>query len=622
MRYVCLLAVIILMLSAPLLSAQDGAAIYKERCASCHDMPEGRTPALSAIKAMSGTNIYLALTSGAMKTQAQGLSTPQIFSLLGYIAPTGGSGGANAPVLTRTCKTEAPFGPAVFKAAMAAPRWNGWSTSTTNSRFQDAKSAGLTASNVPALKLKWAFNLGDVTMARSQPTIVGGRAFIASLTGAVYSLDAATGCTHWGFKAAAGIRSGVTVGAANGTPAVYFGDMGATVYALNAETGELIWKIQPVDHFATMITAAPQVHNGVVYQAFSSFEEALGPDPSFQCCTFRGSVVALDAATGKKIWQTFTIPEPAKPTRKTSTGLQQHGPSGAGIWSTPTIDEKLGVLYVATGDNYSDPPTKTSDAVLAMDLKTGNLLWSQQMTENDAFNNGCITPELTNCPEAKGPDFDFGQPPILVQLSGANRVLVIAQKSGMVHALDPDEKGAILWQTRAAKGGYLGGSQWGSASDGQKVYVATSDLGLGGVPDAAVPGGFRIVADPKAGGGLHAFDLKTGKTVWDAKPSPCAATQTICSPAQSAAVTAIPGVVFSGSVDGHLRAYSTATGTVLWDVDTAREFETVNGKPARGGSMDVAGPAVVNGMLYVNSGYGQWGGMPGNVLLVFSVDGK
>jgi polyvinyl alcohol dehydrogenase (cytochrome) len=412
------------------------------------------------------------------------------------------------------------------------------------------------------------------------------------------------------------------VGEVNGTPVVYFGDMSATVFAVNAETGDLIWKIRPVDHFATMITAAPQIHNGVVYQTFSSFEEALGPDPSFQCCTFRGSVVALDAATGKKIWQTFTIPEAAKPTRKTAAGTQQFGPSGAGIWSTPTIDEKLGVLYVATGDNYSDPPSKTSDAVLAMDLKTGELLWSRQMTENDAFNTGCSTPQLTNCPDAKGPDFDFGQPPVLVSLGGDRRALVIAQKSGMVHALDPDKKGAVLWQMRASQGSALGGSQWGSAADGQNFYVATSDVGLGGVPDASVPQGFRIVLDPAKGGGLHAFDLKTGKVVWNAKPAPCAAAQKTCSPAQSAAVTAIPGVVFSGSVDGHLRAYSSISGAVLWDVNTAREFETVNGKTARGGSLDIAGPAVVNGMLFVNSGYGQWGGMPGNVLLVFSVDGK
>jgi len=277
---------------------------------------------------------------------------------------------------------------------------------------------------------------------------------------------------------------------------------------------------------------------------------------------------------------------------------------------------------LATGDNYSDPATKTSDAVLAMDLKTGELLWSQQMTANDAFNVGCSIPQLTNCPDAKVPDFDFGQPPVLVSLGGESRALVIAQKSGMVHALDPEKKGAVLWQMRASEGSALGGSQWGSASDGQKLYVATSDVGLGGVPNATVPQGFRLTLDPAKGGGLHAFDLKTGKIVWHARPAACAAGQTTCSPAQSAAVTAIPGVVFSGSVDGHLRAYAAGTGEVLWDVDTAQEFETVNGKPARGGAMDVAGAAVVNGMVFVNSGYSQWGGKPGNVLLVFSVDGK
>jgi polyvinyl alcohol dehydrogenase (cytochrome) len=622
MRYARLLSVIIFVLSTKALSGQDGAAIYKERCASCHDAPKGRVPSITAIKAMSAPAIYMALTNGVMRTQAQGLSTTEIFALLGYIAPTGGSAAPDASALTRTCKGDASFSPAAFKSAMNAPHWNGWSPNATNTRFQDSTSAGLTRSDVSNLKLKWAFNLGDVTVARSQPTIVGGRVFIGTLTGVVYSVDAATGCTYWGFKANTGVRSGVALGDANGTPAVYFGDASATVYALNADTGELIWKVRPVDHFSTAVTAAPLVHGGVVYQPFSSFEEALGPEPKFECCTFRGSVVALDTATGNKIWQSFTILEAAKPTRKTAAGTQQHGPSGAGVWSTPTIDERLGVLYVATGDNYSDPPTTTSDAVLAMNLKTGELLWSRQLTENDAYNTSCTSPQRANCPEAKGPDFDFGQPPILVRLEGEKRVLVIAQKSGVVHALDPDLKGAVLWQTRAGRGGYLGGSQWGSASDGEKVYVAISDVAPSVKPDPTAPQGIRFVLNPNQGGGLHALDLKTGKIVWSAKPSPCAAARTDCSPAQSAAVTAIPGVVFSGSVDGHLRAYSAVTGEVVWDVDTAREFDTVNGNPARGGSMDGAGPDIVNGMLFVNSGYGQWGGMPGNVLLAFSIEGK
>jgi polyvinyl alcohol dehydrogenase (cytochrome) len=603
MRYVCLLALMVPILSAQT-GADAGAGIYKERCASCHDSPAERVPSLQTIKAMSPEAIYMALTSGVMKSRAEGMQIAQIFALIGYIAPTGGT--HTEPLsLASTCKSN----PA-FAIDPKSPMWNGWSPSLTNSRFQDATAAGLTAPDIPKLKLKWAFNLGDVTMTRAQPVVAGGRMFITSLTGAVFSLDASTGCSHWGFQAATGVRSGMTVGEANGKPAVFFSDQGSTLYALNARSGELLWKIRPAVHFTAMPTATPLFYKGVVYQAYSSFEEAIAADPSYKCCTARGSVVALDAATGKTIWQTFTVPE------------QLAGPSGAGVWSTPTIDERRGVLYVATGDNYSDPPTETSDAILAMEIKTGKLVWSRQLTANDVYTNGCVTPKLTNCPAAHGSDFDFGQPPILVQFGAGKRALVIGQKSGMVHAIDPDNKGKILWQTRAGAGSALGGSQWGSASDGQKVYVAISDLGIGGVPDSTVPQGFRLTLDPKKGGGLRALDPKTGKIVWSAKPIPCADTRTDCSPAQSAAVTATPGAVFSGSVDGHLRAYSASTGEVLWDTDTEQEFKTVNGKPAHGGSLDIAGPAVVNGMVFVNSGYGQWGGMPGNVLLAFSVDGK
>lgn len=610
MRYVCLLALI-----TPVLYAQDGAAIYKERCASCHDAPQGRVPALSTIKQMTGAAIYAALTNGTMKSRAEGLATSDIFALIGYIGPKDVAQPAQVTIAP-TCKS-----PGVFRPSANSPEWNGWSTSATNSRFQDQAAAGLTAADVSRLKLKWAFNLGDVTTARGQPVIVGGRVFATSQTGVVHALDADSGCIRWGAKPGAALRSGVAFGDAGGKAAIFFGD-GQTEYALNADTGEQIWKVKATDHYATMATAAPRYHKGVVYQAYSSFEEALGPDPNFGCCTFRGSVVALDAATGKKLWQTFTIPEEPKPTHKNPAGKQQFGPSGAGVWSTPTIDEKSGVLYVATGDNYSDPPTNTSDAVLAMDLKSGELLWSKQLTQNDAYNNACAAPGPSNCPEAKGPDHDFGQPPILVQLGGGKRALVIGQKSGMVHALDPDRKGAILWQTRVGQGSALGGSQWGSAADGQNVYVAVSDIGIGGVADPKSPQGYRLVLDPKKGGGLYALDLKTGKVKWSAKPGPCAEGHKDCSPAQSAAVTAMPGVVFSGAEDGHLRGYSTSTGEVVWDVDTAREFDTVNGKPAHGGAMDVAGPAVVNGMVFVNSGYGQWGGMGGNALLAFSVDGK
>lgn len=611
MRPACLLVLIL----SPLISAQDGASIFKDHCASCHEAPAGRVPPLSSIKAMSPQAIYIALTKGDMKTQAEGLSMAQIIALIKYIAPTGKR--VAAPLFPPSCKAGATrrFDPDL-------PQWNAWSPDVMNRRFQDVRQAGIAAAAVPRLKLKWAFNLGDVTVARSQPTIIAGRLFIGTQTGAMYALDADTGCTYWGFQAGAAIRSGAAFGEANTAPAIFFGDAGANVYAVNAQTGTVIWKVRPVEHKAALVTATPRFYKGVLYQPFASSEEGPAVDPKYPCCTFRGSVVALDAGTGKTIWQAFTISEESKPTGKNPAGTVTYGPSGAAIWSSPTIDEQLGVLYVATGDNYSEPATNTSDAVVAFDLKTGKLLWSRQLTSDDVFNNSCGTPRRINCQHTPGPDYDFGQPPILVSLGGAKRALVIAQKSGMVYALDPDQEGKLIWQVRAGEGGPFGGSQWGSASDGENVYVAISDQGVKAAADPGSPRGFRFVLDPQKGGGLNAFDLKTGRLKWNARATPCPASKTNCSPAQSAALTATPGIVFSGSVDGHLRAYSSASGDVVWDIDTAEEFKTVNGGSAHGGSIDVAGVAVVDGMVFSNSGYNQWGGLPGNVLLAFSVDGK
>ena len=592
---------------AGLLEAQEGAALYKQRCASCHDSPTGRTPSIEVIRQMTGEAVYAAMTNGAMKPQTTGLSTQQVFSLLVYIAPAGRTNIKTA--FEKSCSGDGSFKP-------NASAWNGWSPSVSNSRYQDTKSAGLTAADVPRLKLKWAFNLGPVTQARGQPAVAGNRVFVGTPAGDVYSIDAASGCIHWALKATAGLRSGVTVGDANGVPAIFFGDRSAVMYAVNAQSGEVLWKTRPVEHILATATATPVFYKGVIYEGFSSLEESLASDPNATCCTFRGSVVALDAATGRTIWQSFTIPQPAQP----GANGKSAGPSGVAIWSTPTIDEQSGALYVATGDNYSDPVTDSSDAVLAFDLKTGKLLWSHQFTKGDAYNGGCSAHGHPNCPTEDGPDSDFGQPPILAQLGAGKRALVIGQKSGMVYAIDPDADGKLLWQTRVGAGGLLGGSQWGSAADSQRVYVAISDVVLHNV-GAPSQGSPPIAPDPNKGGGLHAIDLKSGAIAWSARPAKCPATQPICSPAQSAAVTAIPGVIFSGSLDGHMRAYSAANGSVIWDFNTAREFQTVNGKPAHGGSIDATGAAVAGGIVFVNSGYNQFGGMPGNVLLAFSVDG-
>jgi len=285
------------------------------------------------------------------------------------------------------------------------------------------------------------------------------------------------------------------------------------------------------------------------------------------------------------------------------------GPSGAGVWSAPTIDIKRHALYVGTGDSYSDPPARTSDGVVAFDLKTGSMLWSQQLTPGDSWNYSCSSPDKVNCPQTPGQDLDVGSSPILVSLPNGNRLLLVGQKSGVMHALDPDNRGKIVWQTRVGQGGPLGGIVWGSASDEQKIYIPLSDI---------------FVRDRSAlTGGLFALEIATGKLVWNTPaPKPACAGKAGCSAAQIAPATLIPGVVFSGSMDGHLRAYSTADGKIVWDFDTLREFESVNGVKTHGGSLSAAGATVAGGMVFVNSGYGSLAGMPGNALLAFAADNK
>src|SRR4029079_10556138 len=272
------------------------------------------------------------------------------------------------------------------------------------------------------------------------------------------------------------------------------------------------------------------------------------------------------------------------------------------------------VVYVTTGNNYTGPPTQSSDAFMAFDRATGKILWTRQMYPGDDWNTSCRLPDQVNCTNKDAPDFDFSSPPILVSLPDGRRALVAGQKSGMVHAIDPDRDGQILWQQKVGKGGINGGVQWGSAADASNVYVALSDLGR-----IAVPHSQATLPDPEAGGGLFALRLDNGQQVWRAAPTPCRRPR--CSPAQSAPGRALPGVGFPGSIDGHLRAYSTENVRVMWDFETVGPQKTVNGVAGQGGSLNVAGPAISGGMVIVNSGYVQ-NGMPGNVLLAFSVDGR
>jgi len=581
--------------------AQDGNAIYQKQCAQCHDKGVGRAPQLLTLSLLTPEQVLASLTTGKMAEQGKALTPAEARAVAMFV--TGGkSFGSEVAPTQGECAGPAP----AFDKPFSGPYWNGWGVDISNRRMQPAAMAGLRADQVPQLKLKWAFGFPGAGKANAQPTVVGGRIFVGSDSGKVYSLDASTGCIYWTFKADRPVRSAITIGPVGAKWVAYFGDQHAQAYAVDAATGALLWKVRVEEHPAAMITGAPALYDGRLYVPDSSYEEVTGGSPKYECCKFRGAVTALDAATGKQTWKSYTIAEAPHPVRKNKQGTQLWGPSGAGVWSSPTIDPKKHAVYVVTGDSYSDPPARTSDAFLAFDMDTGKLLWSRQMTAGDAFNLGC--PNGDNCPEANGPDFDFGCSPNLVDLPNGKRALVSGQKSGMVHALDPDQQGEVLWSVRVGKGGPLGGVQWGNASDGQNVYVAVSD-------HAVMP-----TQNPKEAGGMFALKLATGERVWYTPPPGCS--KPGCSPAQSAAVTLIPGVAFSGSLDGHLRAYATGDGRIVWDVDTATEYQAVNGVKAKGGSLDGPGPTVVGGTLYVNSGYGMFGEMPGNVLLAFTVDGK
>lgn len=577
-------------------SAVSGEAIYTTKCASCHEV--GAAPFLNhaVLRAAAPEYILYMLNAGAMHKQGDALSTAQRVAVAEYI--TGKP--LSAPTPAAHCATQAP-------GNFSGPQWNGWGADLENSRFQPADQAGLTAAQVPQLKLKWAFGFPGGFAAYSQPVVVGGRVFVSDPLGGVYALDASTGCAYWKFQAAAAVRTAVSIGPGD---LAYFGDLRANVYAVNAITGKLVWKRTVSDHPYARVTGTPRLYNGRLYVPVASREEWMSADPHYECCTFRGILAALDATTGKEVWRTYTIPDAPKPTRKGPNGVQLWGPSGGGMWSSPTIDEDHQLLYIGVGDNYSDPATSLSDAIIAVDLKTGKIVWSNQITPGDTFNTGCFQKDTSNCPAKVGPDFDFGSSLILRKLADGRRVLIASQKSGVVFGLDPDKKGAILWQTTIGKGGVLGGIEWGVAADSELVYVALSDVAFGAAPDG-------VGLDPKIGGGLFALRVATGEKLWVASPAAAGCVVSRCSPAQSAAVTAIAGAVFSGADDGHLRAYASADGKVIWDFDTLREFDAVNKSAAHGGSLDGGGPAVAGGMLFVNSGFGSVFGIPGNVLLAF-----
>ncbi len=585
---------------------EQGRAVYEAHCQACHEGGVAKAPHASMLQLMLPASIERALTDGVMKDQGAALTVDEKRAVAAYLT------GVTGTVAVK----RAPFceKPDWFDES-ALPDARGWGFDPGNTRFVPKEIGGVEAGDLPRLKLKWAFAYPGAVRARSQPVTAAGALFVGSHDGTVYALDQKTGCIHWTFEASAEVRTSLVIrpwktedGKAQ-RGMLFFGDLVGNVYGIDIRTGELIWREKAHPHPNATITASPALFEDRLYVAVSSLEVATAADPNYECCNFRGRLNAFDAETGRLIWAADTIEEPLRETGRNAYGVPQFGPSGAPIWAGIAVDPGRRRLYVGTGENYSSPASKTSDAILAFDADDGRMLWARQMTENDVWNMGCEVEDRANCPEEEGPDFDFGAAPILARLSDGRDVILAGQKSGDVHALDPDRDGAVLWSRKVGRGGIQGGVHFGMAALGDILFAPISDFDDGH--------DYGVAAQP----GMHALDAHTGEILWsNLTPDTCAGKE-FCSPGISAAVTAIPGAVVAGAMDGVLRAYDAATGKVIWSFDSNRSFAALGGAEGRGGSFGGAtGPVFKNGMMFVNSGYGIYFHMPGNVLLAFELE--
>jgi len=586
------------------------------------------------MRVMTSDRVYASLTSGSVKAHVEEvakLTDVQLRGIAEWVSERR-LGGENEAVkdMPNGCTSN----PAVTAAEVSSmPSWNGWSPGLTNNRFQSAKAADLSPAQVGRLQLKWAFAFPSAVSMYGQPTVVAGRVFASADNGWVYSFAADTGCLHWSFRAQAGVSGAINIGPQPGSPnrfMAYFGDTLGNAYALNASDGELIWKTHMDDHPLTRIRAAVKYYNGKVYVPVASLEEPDSSSAQHECCTFRGMVVALDAVTGKQIWKTYTIPEPPTP-RKTPDGVSYMGPSGAGVWGPLTLDPKRKAIYLGTGNTFSEPDVGRGDAIMALNMDTGKVLWVHQDEPGDVWHTGCpqgpplpglglpprssgagrgaagagpagaggagrgagrgaapARPANYYCPTTTNdPDWDFSAGTILIDRPNGKSLVIAGQKSGMVWAHDADT-GELVWKSDIARGGII----FGGAADDDTGYFAMQ------------------------GRGVAAVRLSDGLEKWAVMIAP---QESMSGHAGfSAATSVIPGVLFVAGKDGQLIALSTFDGHQIWAYDTTQEVKTVNGLTAKGGSIGSAGATIVGGMVFVPSGYtGFQGGQQGNLLLAF-----
>jgi polyvinyl alcohol dehydrogenase (cytochrome) len=619
--------------------AQDttaGAAIFNAHCKACHEPAIERAPPRETLATYPAATIVDALTNGVMKPMAAGLSDADKQAVAAYLTSAAPS------VQTAARAGRAPAAPVGVDVKCETnppikPTGSDWTSVGLDTSHRYQPNPGLKAADLPRLKVKWAFAMPGSSM----PTVIGDWLYITNRSGKFYALDSNTGCVRWVVE---GVVSRTTpmIVKSDVSPSGWLTVVGTRdrlAHAFDAQTGKELWKSPPLEtNPIAGITGSPVIFGGQVFVPLTSGEEGAARQPTYRCCSFQASLAALDLRTGKLNWQTKVITEPLHDTHKNSAGTMMQGPAGGAIWSAPTVDAKRGLVYVATGDSYTEVATKGDDSIVAMDIRTGKIRWSNQVTEQDNFIVGCNAPtKPINCPHPDGPDYDFGASPILFHLARGKDIVLSGQKSGVVYGMDPDT-GRSLWSTRVGSGSSLGGIEWGMAADSKRLYVANADT-VNVLEENLKVLGRTNLGSPigPAKPGLTAIDPATGKILWStpAPKAPChyAGDRSrdrgggACVRAQSQAPSVIPGVVFDGTLDGWLRAYDAVTGKVIWaDSTTDRTYDTVNqvkGQP--GGSLDGLGAAIAGGKVFVMSGFNgaaNTGGNGTNVLLAYSVDGK
>lgn len=602
---------------------KEGEELYGKNCASCHDGGVHRGPDKNMIALMSANSIYKALTDGVMSLQAQNLSVDEKRRVAEYLANSRLKEGSAESELSVCSGDAAKFD---FNEP---PSLHGWGFNSGNSHYIDPSQTSITRQNVGRLSLKWTFAFPDALRVRSRPTIAAGALFVGSHNGQVYALDQDTACVRWVFSASAEVRNGLVItpweaGDETAEPLIFFGDLIGYIYAVNAKTGELVWRDRPDAHPSSTITGAANLFDGVLYVPVSSLEVIPAYDSDYECCTFRGSVVAYNAQTGSKLWQAFTTDEPEL-NGVTANGTSRMSPSGAPVWNSPTVDQHRRQIVFGTGENYSSPATGTSDAIMALDMNTGAVNWVYQATADDAWNTACVKggnsahPSAAaeasgpNCPVENGPDVDFGAGAILATTKSGKDLILAGQKSGDVHAINP-ATGKLIWKTKVGRGSLLGGINFGMAVANDMVFVPIADVKDG---TGETPAGIFIGARHP---GLHALNINTGEISWRSPMVNSCEGKDSCLPGIAQAIAASDQLVFTGGMDGVLRIYDTASGKVLWQYQTAKSFTGSNGVEGMGGSFaGGSGPVVHGNMLFASSGYAFNGLMPGNVLLAFEL---